>query len=987
MSFTFHFLAKFEIVVGTQPVTDFYSDRARALLAYLALEPRAHTRIELATLLWPEIGNNYARTNLRNTLYRLRQSIDAAAPGAADQLFTATRQTVQFNAENGRIDVLRFQALLDVTSRQASQQHDSPSDHSSSRLAQLTEAAALYQGELLPGFDLADAPDFEEWLLLRREMLQQQAISAFRTLVTEYEAIGNYAQAHQVASRLLTLDPYQEETYRQIMRLLAQMGQPEQARQLFEQMRQLFRTELDVAPSAEIVAFMQQIAADQDDIRFTKSAVTRWRGDTVIQADPIPATPSHPFTQSPRSAELTSKPHPVTVSPSLDLRGIPDPGPFFGRMQERQKITEWLLDDRCRLVAILGIGGMGKTSLAAQCVRELADDRGSAQVDVVLWRSLLNAPPLAELLPPLLQRLSDQQLNSVPENLDERLRLLVNYLREKRALLVLDNMESILEPERAGAYRAGYEPYGQLIEQMAMLEHQSHLLLTSRERPDGYHRLERDSRFVQSLQLVGLDDAAGHELLAQRGLHGENREETLLVERYSGNPLALKLVADTIDELFAGDIGEFLAGETLVFDDIRAALDQQFARLSPLEQEILFWLAIAREPLSVPKIRGYLLHTPSRRNLMEALRNLQRRSMCERGEGGFGLQNVITEYLTDRLVETGVQELISGSFDCLHHHALIVAQAKQYVRQSQARLILQPIAQRLEEQVGHSTQREHLATTIAHLQTSKQGVPSYAAGNLLNLMLHLEMNVAGLDLTNLSVWQVDMQNRSVAGLNLAQADLTNCLFRQTFGRVEAVAISPDDQVVAIGGDRGEIRLHRLSDGQPLLRLTEHTNTVTALDFSPNGRLLASAGLDKTVRIWTTDSGHLLHSFTEATNSLHAIAFSSDSRLLASGGEDTTIYVWDVPTGHTLFHLKKHADLVKSLIFVPDSRQLLSASWDGGIFVWDLSIVEGLLANQQAAEPEILCEAKSINEEPELNTASLALSNKANPKNKIYARRC
>ncbi|MCB0126067.1 MAG: hypothetical protein KDE58_27610, partial [Caldilineaceae bacterium] len=123
-------------------------------------------------------------------------------------------------------------------------------------------------------------------------------------------------------------------------------------------------------------------------------------------------------------------------------------------------------------------------------------------------------PPLTELLPPLLQTLSDQQLTTMPASLDEQLRLFLTYLRAKRVLLVLDNLESILEPEQAGAYRVGYESYGQLIQQMATLDHQSHLLLTSRERPRGYARLERDSYPVHALQLSGLDSAAGYSLLA-----------------------------------------------------------------------------------------------------------------------------------------------------------------------------------------------------------------------------------------------------------------------------------------------------------------------------------------------------------------------------------------------------------------------------------------------------------------------------------------
>ena len=287
-----------------------------------------------------------------------------------------------------------------------------------------------------------------------------------------------------MAGRLLALDPYREETHRQIMRLLARMGQPDRALEQLERLRQLLRQEMGVDPADETLTLAQQIAAGefgkvQEDERQV-SHLPRWQGLRVgLRLDPVT-----------RSAGARSERSPAA-------------GGFFGRDQERRQIAQWLVQDRCQVVAIVGIGGMGKTTLAAQCIRELAGD-GDAPFDALYWRSLVNAPPLGELLSPLLQVLSQQQLTQIPESLDEQLRLLLGYLAPTAVLLVLDNMESLLEPGEAGAYRSGYEPYGQLIQQLATLEHQSHLVLTSRERPYGYDRLERDGYPVKSLPLSGL---------------------------------------------------------------------------------------------------------------------------------------------------------------------------------------------------------------------------------------------------------------------------------------------------------------------------------------------------------------------------------------------------------------------------------------------------------------------------------------------------
>ena len=891
--FTFHFLGQFQVHAESHPVTDFHSDKARSLLAYLVLESQEHTRVELATLLWPEIDDKYARTNLRNTLHRLRQTLDAAAPNAADQLLTVTRQTVQFNPATTDIDVTRFQMLLKNANASAT-----------TNLDQIGQAVALYQGELLAHFGVADAQPFEEWLLLRRELLHQQALLAFRSLTAGYEAMGNYDEAHAVASQLIALDPYREDSYRQIMRLLAQMGRSDQALQYLEQVRQILHTELGVEPSEQTLALAREIAADNFE------GVQAWQGEKVIEA-----------------AE-------VTPSPKLDLSDVPDPGPFFGRVAERQQIAQWLLKDRCRIVAILAIGGMGKTTLAAQSIRELATE-ATGPFDTVLWRSLVNAPPLAELLPPLLQTLSAQKLTEIPDGIDSQLRLLLGYLRDKRVLLVLDNMESILDPEQAGTYRSGYESYGQLIQQVATLEHQSHLLLTSRERPRGYGRLERDSPLIQSLQLAGLDDVAGHELLVQRGLSGEGEEEAMLIVRYSGNPLALKLVADTVDEIFGGDLTEFLADDSIVFDDIRSVLDQHFARLTELEQQILFWLAVEREAIPISHLNKNFLYPPVRRVLIEALNGLQRRSLVERAEHGFTLQNVVTEYLTDRLVAEICQEVESGDTYLLHRQALLKAKAKEYVRQSQDRLILAPIAQQLIRSIGHTGIEQQVRQILAKFRDGEPRKPSYAGGNLLNLLLHLAYEVQGFDFSCLSVRHVNLRGMSLSGLNLGGADLSDSVFTDMFASVFATAFSPNGELLAAGTANGEVRLWRVADRQLITVFKGGAGPAWSVAFSPDSKTLASGCGDPNVYLWNVENG-AMRQLIGHTVSVRTLAFSPDGYTLASGSEDCTVRLWDLQASPAQAQVcEGHEDWVYSLAFSPDGALLASGSGDHTVRLWDL----------------------------------------------------
>ncbi|MEZ4866015.1 MAG: BTAD domain-containing putative transcriptional regulator [Caldilineaceae bacterium] len=895
--FTFNFFGTFQICAAQKPITDFHSDKARALLAYLALELQEHSRAELAALLWPAISDQYARTNLRNTLYRLRQTLDGAAPGAGDQLLTVTRQTVRFNADNAVVDVLRFQVLLDRMQHKAALTLD-----------QLEEAIGLYQGELLLGFGVDDAPPFEEWLLLRRELFHQQAIFACHTLTTTYETAGHYAQAYRATDRLLTLDPYREESYRQRMRLLAYMGHPEQARQQLEQLRRLLRDEMGVDPAAETLSLAQAIASGEFDKRARE--------------------PEDKRTSSSSHLVTPSLLHPRTPSPALDLAEVPDPGLCFGRVQERAQIEQWLCVDRSRVVAIWGLGGMGKTTLAAQCVREIAMGEPDGQLAAIYWRSLVNAPPLTDLLSPLLQSLSDHQLTALPTHVDEQLRLLLTYLRERRVLLVLDNLESILMPEQAGAYRPGYEDYGQLIHQLATLAHQSHLLLTSRERPRGYARLEKDGLPVKSLQLAGLDAEGGRQLLTQRGMLGEDDSATLLIQRYSGNPLALKLVADTIGETFGGNIVEFLHEEVLVFDDIRTVLDQHFARLTDWERQILFWLAVEREPTPLPLLRNNLLNAPPQRLLVETMRNLQRRSLIEHQEGGFALQNVVTEYLTDRLVEIACTELKTGRLQWLHELALLQAQAKAYVRESQARLLLQPIGEQVIEKLGRRGAQQVIQRTLTALQAHTPRVIGYAAGNLLNLLLYHNCDLTRWDLSQLYIRGANLQGVSLAHVNFAHAEFVETVFTNHFGRVGAIAISPDCQWLAVGANDGNIRLWRLADGQLVDTLTGHPSTVVALAFSPDGRLLvSSSGSHGALYLWDVASGERVCTLNGHQGGVGVVAFSPDGSLIASGGHDGAIRLWDARTGKALAVLEKHTDWVRALAFHPSGELLVSGGLD------------------------------------------------------------
>jgi hypothetical protein len=188
---------------------------------------------------------------------------------------------------------------------------------------------------------------------------------------------------------------------------------------------------------------------------------------------------------------------------------------------------------------------------------------------------------------------------------------------------------------------------------------------------------------------------------------GDEAAWRALVERYGGNPLALHVVGETISSVFDGEIAAFLAQEIAVFGGIRHLLDEQVARLSALEQAVLAWLAVEREPIGLRELAADLGLGVTRAQVVEVVEALRRRSLLEPGgRGVFTLQPVVLEYMTARLLAQGSREVLAGEPALLVSHALVKAQSKDYVRRSQEQLIVQPLLEQLGASAGSAAAAE-----------------------------------------------------------------------------------------------------------------------------------------------------------------------------------------------------------------------------------------------------------------------------------------
>lgn len=634
---------------------------------------------------------------------------------------------------------------------------------------------------------------------------------------------------------------------------------------------------------------------------------------------------------------------------SQDWGEAPDVPNFWGREGELDTLKQWIINDRARLIAIIGMrgigktaislklgkGGIGKTDLSLKLAHEI-----KAEFEGVIWRSLLNAPPVTEILRDWIQFFSHQEKTDLPDRIDQQISLLISYLKEHRYLLILDNVETILAPGNIGRkYQPGYEDYEQLLEKIAEVPHQSCLLLTSREKISHLERFTGKNQPVRFLSLGGLKIFEGRQIFEQMNqFSGSETEWQELIEFYNGNPLALKLTACHIQDVFGGDITKFLNGGKQIFSHLRELLDWHFHRLSDEEQEILYWLALVREPILVLELKDYLVSAHSQQNLTDNLQSLNRKLPLEKSEKDkrVTLQPVLMEYVTEKIINKINEELETKELTLFNTHALLQAQAQDYVIHSQIRVILEPIKQYLLERFKTQPNLErHFQSILCQTQEKNPLTPGYIGGNLINLFCHLQTNLKGYNFSHLTIWQANLKGLSLHNVDFSHCHFKNTVFTQSFGGIHALAFSPDGKLLAAGDSQGYIQLLNPENGQPILTFGKHQWWTVSLAFSSDGQKLVSSSLHNTVKLWDVKTGQLLKDLDGHTHWVWTVAFHPDHQTIASGSDDKTIKLWDANNGELLRTLEGHNAWVLSVAFSPNRPILASGSYDKTIKIWDV----------------------------------------------------
>ncbi len=608
-------LGPLQVSLDGIPITELESTRVRVLLAYLVVEAnQPHSRTSLVGLLWPDYAEESARHNLRQALFKLRYIIGDHHSNPSYLL--VTRETIQFNRESDySLDIDQFNDYFFTCEEHLSHcKEDCPV-----RAARLEEMVKLYRGDFLKQLLLDDSEEFEEWTLVKREGFHQRVLEAHDYLANYYDLHGDYKAAHRHASRQLELDPWREEAHRQMMRALAMEGQRSAALDQYETCRSLLSKELDVEPSEKTRELYEQI----------------------------------------RLGQLTRETSKVTYSVPPQANFPVQLSPFIGREHELGDLGRLIADSGCRLITLVGTGGIGKTRLALQAAEKHDGEFANGSVFI----SLASIGSIEAVTPAIANGIGFTFTGSTDPKLQ-----LENFLRDKHMLMVIDNVEHLLA--KASQQGTFTDLLIDILKSAAKLK----LLVTSREvlNLQGEYSFDIQGLAVPEIdQIDGLDKFSAVSLFLQRAaqanprfkLNAENMKGVLRVcQLVEGLPLAIELAAVWVRILSPVEIAheieinlDFLNAQMRDLPprhwSMRAVFDHSWQMLTEEEQRVLRQMSVFQGGFTREAAKAVV---NAGLDLLSALvaKSLLRRTT----EGRYSLHELVHQYSADRLGKVPEEE-------------------------------------------------------------------------------------------------------------------------------------------------------------------------------------------------------------------------------------------------------------------------------------------------------------------------------------------
>jgi WD40 repeat protein/DNA-binding SARP family transcriptional activator len=938
-------------------------------------------------LLWPDLPEQIARTNLRHALANVRQVIGDQQ--ATPPFLIVTRQTIQFDTgSDAWVDTLAFLDALEATER---------------LIPQLEEATAWYRGEFLQGFSLPDSVLFEEWLLLQRERFQRLYLEALEWLAEGYTGQGEYERALSYAWRQVELDPLRENAHRQLMRLLAYAGRTSEAVSQYETCRRLLDEELGVEPSEETTQLFEKIR------------------DSKLERPP--GAP-------PRLPEREHRPLGECPYRGLAAFREADAPFFFGREEFTARLAR-AVQQQPIVVVVVGSSGSGKSStvfagllphLRVETDWLIAHFRPGGQPFQASAAALL--PLLEPDLSEIDRLIEARRLAGALRQGEIRLYDAVERALQKngaasRLLFVVDQFEELYtlcpEPDvrrqfldgLLAAVEAGNErrpPHFALLLTLRA-DFMGHAL-THRPFADALQDgslmmgpMSRDELRLAIVKPAEKQGAAFEAGLVERLLDDVGEEPgnlpllefalTLLWERqmdgwlthagYEAIGRAEGALAQYAEQVFAKlDVEEQERAQRIFVQLVRPGEGTEDTRRMATRAELgeENWGLVqhladkrlivtgrdtdGREIVEVVhealiqrwgRLRAWMDAVRSFRTWQEGLRvALRGWETSDRDEGAL-LRGAPLAQAESWLAERGGE--LSTAERKFIQASVELQERKQAERERRRRWTILALAGGLVIAIALAVFAfnaraiaQHEAA-VNHSLVLAAGAQQAQENGEVDLALALALEAVNMD-------QPPPESKLTLS-SLALGPGTRAVLAGHSNSVRDVALSPDSRTALSGScadlssdgacSQGELILWEVSTaaetGTELRRFQGHTGWVNAVAFSPDGRTILSGSGDDTLILWEAESDQEIRRFEGHTGGVNSVAFGPEGQTALSASDDSTLILWNLSTGEAIRHFQGHAGGVNSVAFSPDGQTALSGADDTALILWEVETGEEL----------------------------------------------